>query len=234
MPDDIMNQILAQAIGKKDGTYKWDMNKSCLVSANEKTDLEKILSNLAHDEVRLIDYKQEAKHESGSSPEYEFHFSAIPDKHIPDEEIPFCEKDCSECDICQEECFDCEIDDDDDCFCWGIPDIQRIIFNPPATIIFWDDGTKTVVKCMKDQPYEKYAGFAAACLKKMFGSTSRAKAIMELCDDELVHPKKVADEPEKPKTKPKTINVEQLINAFVSGIKQAAEEKEKKDATPAE
>ena len=25
--------------------------------------------------------------------------------------------------------------------------IERVIFNAPATIVFWNDGTKTVVKC---------------------------------------------------------------------------------------
>ena len=25
--------------------------------------------------------------------------------------------------------------------------VSKIIFNPPATIVFWEDGTKTVVKC---------------------------------------------------------------------------------------
>ena len=25
--------------------------------------------------------------------------------------------------------------------------IKNVIFNPPATIVFWKDGTKTIVKC---------------------------------------------------------------------------------------
>ena len=28
-----------------------------------------------------------------------------------------------------------------------LPKIQDVIFNPPATIVLWGDGTKTVVKC---------------------------------------------------------------------------------------
>lgn len=71
-----------------------------------------------------------------------------------------------------------EIDDDDPPF-WGIPDVRRIVFSCPATIVFWEDDTKTVVKCMEGEKFERYAGFAAACMKKMFGSTSRAKSIME-------------------------------------------------------
>lgn len=53
--------------------------------------------------------------------------------------------------------------------------IDRIIYNEPATIVFWADGTKTVVKCMEGEPFDKYAGFCAALAKKIYGSTSRAK-----------------------------------------------------------
>ena len=158
-------------------------------------------------------------------------------KDIPDEEIPFCDLDCSECDLCQEECFDCELEcDEEEPMMWGIPSVNHIIFNPPATIVFWDDGTKTVVKCMEDQPYEKYAGFAMACMKKMFGSTSRAKAIMKECDEDEI--KAAAEElnpnpnPKKNVSKPKFIDLKQLINAFADAVKNVA--KESNDETPAE
>lgn len=48
--------------------------------------------------------------------------------------------------------------------------IDKIIFNGPATIVYWDDGTKTVVKCKPDDPYSKDAGVAMATLKKILGS----------------------------------------------------------------
>lgn len=57
--------------------------------------------------------------------------------------------------------------------------VDRIIFSPPATIVFWKDGTKTVVKCAKDEPFSEYNGFAAALLKKAYGSNSAAKKIIE-------------------------------------------------------
>ena len=53
--------------------------------------------------------------------------------------------------------------------------IDRIIYNEPATVVFWRDRTKTVVKCMEGEPFDKYAGFCAALAKKIYGSTSRAK-----------------------------------------------------------
>lgn len=90
-------------------------------------------------------------------------------------ELPFCDEDCESCCACDN--LD-GYDVDDYQPMWGVPDIRRVVFNDPATIVFWDDDTKTVVKCMKGEKYERYAGFMAACMKKMFGSTSRAKAIM--------------------------------------------------------
>ena len=47
--------------------------------------------------------------------------------------------------------------------------VKRIVFNPPATIVFWFDGTKTVVKCSKGQPFNPYYGFCAALAKRMLG-----------------------------------------------------------------
>lgn len=47
--------------------------------------------------------------------------------------------------------------------------IKKVIYNDPATIIFWSDGTKTVVKCMEDEDYDLEKGFMAAVTKKVFG-----------------------------------------------------------------
>lgn len=47
--------------------------------------------------------------------------------------------------------------------------IKKVIYNDPATIIFWSDGTKTIVKCMEDEEYDPEKGFMAAVTKKVFG-----------------------------------------------------------------
>ena len=44
--------------------------------------------------------------------------------------------------------------------------IKKVIYNDPATIIFWSDGTKTIVKCMEDDDYDPEKGFMAAVTKK--------------------------------------------------------------------
>ncbi len=49
------------------------------------------------------------------------------------------------------------------------PKIKRVIFNDPATIVFWNDGTKTVVKCMEGDTYSPEVGLAMCISKKMLG-----------------------------------------------------------------
>lgn len=66
-------------------------------------------------------------------------------------------------------------------------DIQRIVFNPPATIVFWKDGTKTVVKCQKDQEFNPYFGFCTAVAKRIYGNNSRVNRMVE--EAEYVKPK---------------------------------------------
>lgn len=51
----------------------------------------------------------------------------------------------------------------------NIPEIKSIIYNDPATIVFWKDGTKTVVKC-KNEKFDPEKGLAMAFSKKMLGN----------------------------------------------------------------
>lgn len=47
--------------------------------------------------------------------------------------------------------------------------IEKVIFNPPATIIIWDDNTKTVVKAQEDEPYDPEKGMAMCIAKHIYG-----------------------------------------------------------------
>ena len=49
-------------------------------------------------------------------------------------------------------------------------EIVKVIFNEPATIIIWDDGTKTIVKAQKGEVFDKEKGLAMAVVKKAFGN----------------------------------------------------------------
>ena len=52
----------------------------------------------------------------------------------------------------------------------NIPEIKKVIFNDPATIVYWKDGTKTVVKCQKGDVFDSEKGLAMAFLKKCWGN----------------------------------------------------------------
>lgn len=48
---------------------------------------------------------------------------------------------------------------------------KKVIFNDPATIVFWSDGTKTVVKRASNEPWDPEKGLAMAIVKKAFGNS---------------------------------------------------------------
>ena len=52
----------------------------------------------------------------------------------------------------------------------NIPEVKKVIFNDPATIVYWKDGTKTVVKCQNGDDFDSEKGFAMAFLKKCWGN----------------------------------------------------------------
>lgn len=52
----------------------------------------------------------------------------------------------------------------------NMPEIRDVIFNEPATIVLWKDGTKTVVKCGKRDNYDKEKGLAMCIVKKINGN----------------------------------------------------------------
>ena len=47
--------------------------------------------------------------------------------------------------------------------------IKKVIFNPPATVVLWIDGTKTVVKAQGDN-FDSWTGLAMAISKKALGN----------------------------------------------------------------
>ena len=67
-------------------------------------------------------------------------------------------------------------------FTFGAPraslGVKQVIFSGPKTIVFWLDGTKTIVSCGEGDHNDPYAGFCAAVTKRVFGSTSQAKKVL--------------------------------------------------------
>ncbi len=49
-------------------------------------------------------------------------------------------------------------------------EIEKVIFNDPATIVFWKDGSKTVTKCGERDIYDPEKGLAMCFAKKLLGN----------------------------------------------------------------
>lgn len=72
-------------------------------------------------------------------------------------------------------------------------EITKVIFNNPATIVFWSDGKKTVVKCAIDEAFDEEKGLAMAISKRILGNKGnyynefkKWLPKIEVCDDNNV------------------------------------------------
>lgn len=57
----------------------------------------------------------------------------------------------------------------------------KVIFHDPATIVYWADDTKTVVKCQEGDTYRKETGLALCVMKKVYGNTGLYNKIIRAC-----------------------------------------------------
>lgn len=53
---------------------------------------------------------------------------------------------------------------------YGFMTIKNVVFNNPATIVMWADGSKTVVKCGENEEFDPEKGLTMAIAKKAFGN----------------------------------------------------------------
>lgn len=56
--------------------------------------------------------------------------------------------------------------------------VKKVIFNQDATIVYFNDGTKTVVKRQEDDVWSKEVGMMAAFSKKLFGNDNTFNKII--------------------------------------------------------
>ena len=175
-------------------------------------------------EVQSMSVKITENKKDTPTVDFNIHCVAIPGFYEEDDEdedeIPFCDMDCEHC--CEGE----EIDDYTPPM-YGIPDIDKIIFNPPLTTVFWEDGTATTVRCMEGDTFDKYAGFSAACMKKMFGSTGSAKALMDNFEFDI---KSLEPKPQKSSfsEKPQISSFDEFLNAISEAFMKALSAKKEK------
>lgn len=51
-----------------------------------------------------------------------------------------------------------------------IPEIKNVYFNNPMTVVLWEDGTKTMVRCQEGDIYSAETGLALCIAKKALGN----------------------------------------------------------------
>lgn len=107
---------------------------------------------------------------------------------------------------------------------------ERIIYNCAATIVFWKDGDKTVVKCSPGEKYNRYHAFCAALAKKVYGNNSRTNKYVSMGQDQTRDYKTAGDmkkeEPQKEteEAKPKPFK---SFNEFSNSFAKSLEEMDK-------
>lgn len=75
------------------------------------------------------------------------------------------------------------------------PAIKRVIFNAPATIILWEDGSKTVVKA-HNEAFDPEKGLAMAVCKRIYGGKYHS-LFKKWCPEEKAADEAPADPPAK-------------------------------------
>lgn len=56
---------------------------------------------------------------------------------------------------------------------------KKVIFNKPATIIIWEDGTKTIVKCKEGEAFDPEKGIALCFMKRALGNKGSYNDILK-------------------------------------------------------
>ena len=81
------------------------------------------------------------------------------------------------------------------------PKIKNVIFNDPATIVYWEDRTKTVVKCEKEK-YDPEKGLAMAIAKKAMGNQGNYfEVFKKWIGEDKLFPEKKKEKKQAPKKK---------------------------------
>ena len=104
-----------------------------------------------------------------------------------------------------------------------IPEIKNVIFNDPATIVFWEDGTKTVVKCQDGDEFDPEKGLAMAIAKKAYGNKGNycTKIKKWLPKEESVDTNSSLSSIFVPKDFTFTIDSDKFSKSFKKGISDA-------------
>lgn len=93
--------------------------------------------------------------------------------------------------------------------------VNRVVFNKNATIVFWNTGEKTVVKCQKGETFDKEKGLALCLIKYLYGNIGYYNEIFKAFDFD-----KDCDEKGEPKTEytPNKKAVRKGLKSLIKGM----------------
>lgn len=114
-----------------------------------------------------------------------------------------------------------------------LPEIKKIIHSGDYTHIIWADGSKTSVKKAEDMPYDAYSAFAQAVVKKLYGSTEKAKFEHELRQHSEKEQKKILAEKEARRAKQQKAEKKKIDRELKRQEQELAEKEKQVKATRA-
>lgn len=103
-----------------------------------------------------------------------------------------------------------------------VPEIKRVYFNEPYTIVIWDDKTKTIVKTQGDEVYDPEKGLTMAICKKLYGNKGSYFDQISKWTNQY-HEKKTNEEVAKNDIQKATTKIEEAMNAFAEAARKFAE-----------
>jgi hypothetical protein len=64
---------------------------------------------------------------------------------------------------------------------FNVPNVEKVLFRNPATIVWFSDGTKSVAICGYDDVYDKETGMAICLCKRMLGNKEYRELMDKWC-----------------------------------------------------
>lgn len=114
-----------------------------------------------------------------------------------------------------------------------LPEIKKIIHSGDYTHIIWADDSKTSVKKAEDMPYDAYSAFAQAVVKKLYGSTEKAKFEHELRQHSEKEQKKILTEKEARRARQQKAEKKKIDRELKRQEQELAEKEKQVKATRA-
>ena len=139
---------------------------SILIDAQSENDINNKVVDLSRQHFDLLfqQYLKRLADEKDNTMQ-QFKVEHHPYHHCPDIERRYCENDVIATAAALKKMAEAKFNVERHC-----PDIERVIFQEPATIVFWKDGSKTVVKVQKGEKYDPEKGLAMAYVKRLLGN----------------------------------------------------------------